>query len=116
MTAHWIDVNAQTEAWTLRAEVVGFRLLHGTHAGKNLGCYFVGLCDRVGIMSPEYSKVCFHLPSPILPFQFGRSSQQSHWTMPPQITYYATQLSPNMTAASYRPGQPCKISYHVSNT
>ena len=74
MTAHWIDVNAQTEAWTLRAEVVGFRLLHGTHAGKNLGCYFVGLCDRVGIMSPEYSKVCFHLPSPILPFQFGCSS------------------------------------------
>jgi hypothetical protein len=45
MTAHWIDVDAQTGAWTLQAEVVGFRVLHGTHAGNNLGHYFVGLCD-----------------------------------------------------------------------
>lgn len=57
MTAHWIDVDAKTEAWTLRSEVVGFRLLHGTHAGNNLGRYFLGLCDRIGITSSEYSKV-----------------------------------------------------------
>ncbi|KAF5368777.1 hypothetical protein D9615_010411 [Tricholomella constricta] len=56
MTAHWIDVD-DSGKWTLRAEVVGFRLIHGTHAGSNLGRYFVGLCDRVGIMSRSDSKL-----------------------------------------------------------
>lgn len=56
MTAHWIEVTSSAK-WKLRSEVVGFRLIHGTHAGKNLGRYFVGLCDRVGIMSRSYSKV-----------------------------------------------------------
>jgi hypothetical protein len=57
MTAHWINVDPDTGKWILRAEVVGFRLIHGTHAGDNLGRYFVGLCDRVGIMSRFNSKV-----------------------------------------------------------
>lgn len=57
MTAHWIDVDSSGN-WILRAEVVGFRLIKGTHAGSNLGRYFVGLCDRVGIMSRSQSKVC----------------------------------------------------------
>jgi len=61
LTTHWIDADAQTEVWTLRSEVVGFCALHGTHAGNNLGCYFMGLCDRVGIMLPEHSKVSFHI-------------------------------------------------------
>ncbi|KAF5378162.1 hypothetical protein D9615_007596 [Tricholomella constricta] len=56
MTAHWIDVD-DSGKWTLRAEVVGFRLIHGTHTGSNLGQYFVGLCDRVGIMSRSDSKL-----------------------------------------------------------
>ena len=60
MTAHWIDVN-KAGKWTLRAKVVGFRLIRGTHAGSNLGRYFVGLCDRVGIMSRSHSKVS-HYP------------------------------------------------------
>ncbi len=63
MTGHWIDVDKDSGKWTLRAEVVGFRLIHGTHAGNNLGRYFVGLCDRVGIMSRSHSKVCLHLIS-----------------------------------------------------
>lgn len=55
MTAHWIDV---TEGrWKLRAEVVGFQPIAGEHSGRNLGRYFVGLCDRVGIMSQQGSKV-----------------------------------------------------------
>ncbi|KAF8222520.1 hypothetical protein L208DRAFT_1015113, partial [Tricholoma matsutake] len=31
MTAHWINVDPDTGKWTLRAEVVGFCLIHGTH-------------------------------------------------------------------------------------
>ena len=61
LTAHWIDADAQTEVWTLRSEVVRFHALHGMHAGNNLGCYFVGLCVHVGIMSPENSKVSFYI-------------------------------------------------------
>jgi hypothetical protein len=61
MTAHWIDVDKNGK-WSLRAEVVGFRLIKGTHAGSNLGRYFVGLCDRVGITSRSQSKVCDRLP------------------------------------------------------
>jgi hypothetical protein len=57
MTAHWINIDPDTGRWILRAEVVGFRLIHGTHGGDNLGRYFVGLCDRVGIMSRSNSKV-----------------------------------------------------------
>ncbi|KAG6906463.1 hypothetical protein DXG01_013835 [Tephrocybe rancida] len=44
MTAHWIEIS--DSGWgKLRAEVVGFQLLHGTHTGSNLGHYFMGLCD-----------------------------------------------------------------------
>jgi hypothetical protein len=55
MTAHWIDVDSGK--WRLRSEVVGFQGLSGNHSGSNLGRYFVGLCDRVGITSPDESKV-----------------------------------------------------------
>ena len=56
LTGHWIDV-MNTGKWVLRSEVVGFRALSGDHSGYNLGCYCVGLCDRVGIMGQEQSKV-----------------------------------------------------------
>jgi hypothetical protein len=65
MTAHWIDVNQTSGEWTLRGEAVGFRLIRGDHSGQNLGRYFIGLCDRVGIMSRSHSKVCLPL-SPYL--------------------------------------------------
>jgi hypothetical protein len=55
MTAHWIDV--KDGKWKLRAEVVGFQPVLGEHSGANLAKYFVGLCDRVGIMSNGVSKV-----------------------------------------------------------
>jgi hypothetical protein len=55
MTAHWIDV--KDGKWTLRAEVVGFQPVSGEHSGVNLAKYFVGLCDRVGIMNKVKSKV-----------------------------------------------------------
>lgn len=56
MTAHWIDVDEKGK-WTLRSEVVGFRGLSGTHSGDNLGRYFVGLCECVGIISKDLSKL-----------------------------------------------------------
>lgn len=55
ITAHWIDIT--DEEWKLRAEVVGFQPVSGDHGGLNLGKYFVGLCDRVGITSETDSKV-----------------------------------------------------------
>jgi hypothetical protein len=63
MTVHWIDVDNQTGKWTLWAEVVGFHLIYGTHSGGNLGRYFIGLYDHVGIMSRTHSKV-YHYLSP----------------------------------------------------
>ena len=56
MTAHWIQVN--DEKWTMRAEVVRFKAVSGDHGGRNLGCYFMGLCNCVGICNQDGSKVC----------------------------------------------------------
>ena len=55
MMAHWIEV--KDEMWKLRSEVVGFQPISGAHSGDNLDRYFVGLCDCVGIMSKNESKV-----------------------------------------------------------
>ena len=67
MTAHWIEVEEHTEMlegtqvaryrWSLWLAVVGFRTISGTHSGKNLGQYMVGVMDRVGIMGQNFSKV-----------------------------------------------------------
>ena len=56
MMAHWIEV--KEDKWLLCSEVVGFKVVSGDHSGWNLGQYFVGLCDRVGICQPKCSKVC----------------------------------------------------------
>ena len=37
--------------------MIALRGLVGEHGGKNLGRYVAGLCDRVGIMGRENSKV-----------------------------------------------------------
>jgi hypothetical protein len=59
MTAHWIEVKDGN--WKLRSEVVAFKGLSGEHSGGNLGRYFVGLCERVGIITQNQSKVRGHL-------------------------------------------------------
>lgn len=56
MTAHWIEV--KDGKWKLRAEVIGFKALSGTHSGENLGRYAGGLLDRVGIMGKNQLKAC----------------------------------------------------------
>lgn len=48
MTAHWMEV--KEGKWKLRAAVIGFKALSGSHDGENLGRYAVELLDRVGIM------------------------------------------------------------------
>lgn len=55
MTAHWIEV--KHNKWALHSEVVAFQGILGGHDGNNLGRYFMGLCDRVGICSQEKTKV-----------------------------------------------------------
>jgi hypothetical protein len=55
MTAHWIEVKGAK--WRLRSEVIRFQAISGDHGGVNIGRYFVGLCDRVGITSSDKSKV-----------------------------------------------------------
>ena len=55
VTAHWVDVT--NGKWTLWAEVVGFRGISGEHSGANLGRYFLGVCEQVGIVNVQRSKV-----------------------------------------------------------
>ena len=55
MTAHWIKV--KDGKWKLWSEVVSFQGVSGEHSGWNLGPYFMGLRDHVGICTTEGSKV-----------------------------------------------------------
>lgn len=78
MTAHWIEV--KDDKWTLRSEVVGFQAISGGHDGNNLGRYFMGLCDRVGICGPNESKVCCILCLRVLQASHDPTScNPSHW-------------------------------------
>ncbi len=52
---HWIEVI--DGKWALRSELVGFSLIVGEHTGLNLGWHFVCVCDRIGVWTPEQSKV-----------------------------------------------------------
>jgi hypothetical protein len=55
VTTHWIEIKAAK--WKMQAEVIGFRSILGDHSGENLGRYFVGVCDWIGIMGKNHSKV-----------------------------------------------------------
>lgn len=57
VTSQWIEVESKTGTWKLRAEVIGFKSISGDHSGENLGCYFIGLCEHVGIIQPKLLKV-----------------------------------------------------------
>jgi len=59
VTAHWIDMKGREgeEMWEMHSEVISFQSVSGDHSGKNLGQYFVGVCDRIGIMNTKRSKV-----------------------------------------------------------
>ena len=57
ITAHWIESNPTNGDWLLMSTVIAFRAISGTHDGANLGRYFVGLCERAGIIDNHDSKV-----------------------------------------------------------
>jgi GH25 family lysozyme M1 (1,4-beta-N-acetylmuramidase) len=61
VTAHWIEVD--NNKWNMLSEVIGFRSLLGEHNGENLGRYFVGVCDCIGIIDSKQSKVNQPLPT-----------------------------------------------------
>ena len=46
--------------WLLEAHVIMLCGLSGNHGGKNLGRYVAGLCDHMGIIRNETSKVSSH--------------------------------------------------------
>lgn len=48
---------AKNGEWELESNVIALRGLSGDHGGKNLGRYVVGLCDRVGLIGNDESKV-----------------------------------------------------------
>ncbi|KIK91933.1 hypothetical protein PAXRUDRAFT_38561, partial [Paxillus rubicundulus Ve08.2h10] len=50
ITAHWIEKDAKSGAWSLCNQVIAFKGIAGAHTGQNLGRYFVGLCEHVGIV------------------------------------------------------------------
>jgi hypothetical protein len=58
VTAHWIEVN--NNKWEMCSEVIRFWTLSGKHSEENLGCYFVGVCDHIGIINSKWSKVRLH--------------------------------------------------------
>ena len=80
VTAHWIEV--KNEKWEMRSEVVGFRSVSGDHGGENLGRYFVGVCDQIGIMNHDRSKVKQLLSRYRLTSDTFDSSSLSPSTMP----------------------------------
>ena len=71
MTAHWINVKTQEVGdgmtkgiWTLKSAVIGFRGISGGHDGENMGRYFMGVTDRVGITGKNHLKVS-HTHGPV---------------------------------------------------
>jgi hypothetical protein len=110
MTAHWIDV--KEGKWKLRAEVVGFQPVSGDHSGENLGKYFVGLCDRVGIMSTLDSKVRSgpNVSELIRMISITNSFQLLPLTTP-QITIPAARLLRNSMSADTFNGMQRRISF-----
>ena len=60
ITAHWIETMSPS-SWALCSEVITFKGIAGAHNEENLGCYFIGLCKRVGIVGNTGTKVSFLL-------------------------------------------------------
>ena len=56
MTGHWIWVTNKGQ-WLLEACILTLHALSGDHSGNNLGCYVSGLCDHMGLMGKDQSKV-----------------------------------------------------------
>jgi hypothetical protein len=49
ITAHWIGRVGGTTSLQLKAALIAFHRLRGSHEGKSLGRVVVGLLDRAGV-------------------------------------------------------------------
>ena len=63
MTVHWVEVKKETsksgqtmQEWMLWMSVIGFRNIAGGHDRENLGRYFMGITDCIGITGKNSSK------------------------------------------------------------
>jgi hypothetical protein len=67
---------------------LAFRGISGSHDGANLARYFVGLCERVGIITATECKVfCF-----VLVFWIHRKLWTSYRELQPTIQVIMTRL------------------------
>ena len=84
VTGYWIKVKKETrkETWEMHLEVIRFWTVSGDHGGKNLGCYFMGVSNQIGITSAVISKVSFSLSWLIDAYDSYHSSTPSPLTMP----------------------------------
>ena len=57
ITTHWINIDSTSSKWTLQTKVIAFQGISGLHTGDNIGHYFMGLCEQVGLISMGASKV-----------------------------------------------------------
>lgn len=57
ITAHWITINESSAKWSMHSQVVAFRAFLGAYTGENIAHYFVGLCERAGIITLPSSKL-----------------------------------------------------------
>jgi len=77
VTGHWMEVIYGK--WKLHAEVIGFWWVSGNHSGENLRWYFMGVCEQVGIVNTQQSKVPLHMMILII-IWLPASSSQPHLT------------------------------------
>jgi len=56
ITGHRIEV--KDGKWTLRLSVISFKAISDDHSSDNLGHYFMSICEHVGIITDNRSKVC----------------------------------------------------------
>jgi len=59
VTGQWMDVIYGK--LRLHAEVIGFHEVSGDHSGETLEQYFMGVCEQVGIVNTQQSKVPLHM-------------------------------------------------------
>lgn len=114
VTGHWMEVT--DGIWKLRSEVMGFCGVSGEHSGKNLAQYFVGVCEHVGIINAQRSKVsyfCLHI------IFFDRyliaiSSLQSHSTTHQITRRHARRSRPFIPNENFSPGLQVKTNCCLS--
>ncbi|KAG1782816.1 hypothetical protein EV702DRAFT_1041565 [Suillus placidus] len=56
-TTDLCSLDEKSQKWTLHVQVIAFRGVAGVHSGGNIGRYIIGLCERVGIVLGQSTKL-----------------------------------------------------------